>query len=970
MASVDRELFHQSDVLHVRDVVLSVDDDTTTRREKLARVILDELYEFVGLLDADGRTLEINRAALEGAGIRLDDIAGQPFWEARWWAVSNESRDEARAMVQRAAQGEFVRCDVEVFGRDAGIETIIVDYSLTPIRDRSGRIVFLLPEGRNITDKKRAEAELARRTEELQQLLDRVRELDAAKSNFFANVSHELRTPLTLVLGPVEELLSGGEPLTERQRLGLEVVERNALTLLRQVNALLDLAKVEAGEMQLNYARVDLAALVRRAAAHFDVLADQRTIRHLVDVPDRFEAEVDPDAFERIVVNLVSNAFKFTPDNGWVRCRLEPTGRDHLLLSVQDSGPGIAPERRDGIFDRFQQGRQAPSGGTGLGLAIVKQFAELHGGTASVTDAPGGGALFQVEVPILAPGTSYVRPVDPIADRRHPDAPGRPGAVGWAHRGPTGVEVTEPRRTRPTVLVVEDHPDMRRFVVETLRDEWRVVAVPNAEHALDVVDVDPPDLVVSDLMMPGMSGEQLVHELRSRPTAAQIPILVLSARADDELRVVLLAGSVQDYLTKPFAAHELRARVRNLVTAKQARDALQRELATQTSDLSVLTQQLIASRRALQASHDALERSGLRWRAVYENSAAGIAVLDLDGRVLDINPALQSMLQRSARAVREASLLELCHPEDHARMADDIAGLRRLPHGGARVERRLRRSDGSSLWVDASISIAPATARTDALVVCVVEDVTDRFEARAALVRAQNELARVTRSTALGELATSIAHEINQPLAALVANAHASLRWLTGERRDEAEAVAAVQRIARDAERASEIIGGIRRFLGRAGTHREPVDLVSIVRDVVTLVGPYARANTIELDVDVTGAVPLVMADRVQIEQVVVNLVTNAIEAVGAAAVPAVVRVTAGTTGVEAWVRVEDRGPGITGTIDEVFEPFTTTKADGMGMGLAISRSIADAHRGRLTVERTGPDGTVMRLSLPTSDES
>ncbi|MEZ5248469.1 MAG: hypothetical protein R2713_04370 [Ilumatobacteraceae bacterium] len=147
-------------------------------------------------------------------------------------------------------------------------------------------------------------------------------------------------------------------------------------------------------------------------------------------------------------------------------------------------------------------------------------------------------------------------------------------------------------------------------------------------------------------------------------------------------------------------------------------------------------------------------------------------------------------------------------------------------------------------------------------------------------------------------------------MAALVANAHASLRWLTGERRDEAEAVAAVQRIARDAERASEIIGGIRRFLGRTGTHREPVDLVSIVRDVVTLVGPYARANTIELDVDVTGAVPLVMADRVQIEQVVVNLVTNAIEAVGAAAVPAVVRVTAGTTGLEAWSgsRTEDRG--------------------------------------------------------------
>ncbi|MGZ4772340.1 MAG: PAS domain-containing protein, partial [Ilumatobacteraceae bacterium] len=147
MASVNGHLFDDEQYVHVRDVTLSVDDDDTTRREKLARVILDELYEFVGLLDADGRTLEINRAALEGAGIQLGDIEGQPFWDARWWAVSKEVRDEAREMVHRAGRGEFIRCDVEVYGRAAGQETIIVDYSLTPIRDRSGRIVFLLPEG-------------------------------------------------------------------------------------------------------------------------------------------------------------------------------------------------------------------------------------------------------------------------------------------------------------------------------------------------------------------------------------------------------------------------------------------------------------------------------------------------------------------------------------------------------------------------------------------------------------------------------------------------------------------------------------------------------------------------------------------------------------------------------------------------------------------------------------------------------
>ncbi len=963
MASVERDLFNGADIVHVRDVVLSVGDESTTRREKLARVILDELYEFVGLLDAEGRTLEINRAALEGAGIRLEDIAGAPFWEARWWAVSKESRDEARAMVGRAATGEFVRCDVEVYGRASGDETIIVDYSLTPIRDRDGRIVFLLPEGRNITDKKRAEAELARRTEELQQLLDRVRELAAAKSNFFANVSHELRTPLTLVLGPVEELLRGGVSLSAAQRRSLEVVERNALSLLAQVNALLDLAKIEAHEMQLNYVHLDLAALVRRAAAHFDALAEQRSITYLVDVPARLEADVDPDPFERIVVNLLSNAFKFTPDDGWIRCRLESIDGVHVLLSVQDSGPGVPPELRADVFDRFHQGRSGSSaGGTGLGLAIVRQFVELHGGTASVTDAPGGGALFQVEVPLSAPGTSYVRTGD--VDAAEP--PARTQAPFLGGRPIPGVEATEPRRNRPTVLVVEDHADMRRFVVEALRDEWRVVAASNAADALAVLGIDPPDLVVSDLMMPEIPGEELVREIRARPVFAQVPIVVLSARADEELRLGLLASSVQDYLTKPFSAHELRARVRNLVTTKTARDALQAELASQNDDVSVLTKDLIASRRALQASHDALLRSGQRWRAVYENAAAGIAVLDLDGRLLDVNPSLRTMLQRSEQSLKTSSLVDLCFPEDRAQMAADIGALRRLGRTGLRVERRLRRGDASPLCVYATLSVAPATARSEAMVVCVVEDVTERNEARAALVRAQNDLARVTRATALGELATSIAHEVNQPLAAVVTNGHACLRWLTGERRDEAEAVAAVQRIVRDAERASQIIAGIRRFLGRGGTQQDVVRLAEVVHDVVVLVEAFARVNDVTIEVGAVGPQPSVLGDRVQIQQVVVNLVTNAIEAMSTVTRPGrTLRITTGVEDSRAWLRVGDEGTGIDGDVEGVFEPFATSKPDGMGMGLAISRSIVEAHGGRLVVEHTGSTGTVMLLALP-----
>ncbi len=551
---------------------------------------------------------------------------------------------------------------------------------------------FLLAEGRNITDKKRAEAEIARKNEELQQLLDKIRKLDNAKSDFFANVSHELRTPLTLILGPTESLLTTGTNLTEMQRRDLEVVQRNALTLLRHVNSLLDLAKVDAGKMTLNYVKMDLARFIRTVAAHFDALAPQRLISYVIDTPERLDAEIDPAKFEDILLNVLSNAFKFTPDGGRIRCTLELSSENRTVISIQDSGPGIRPDLRGAIFERFQQ---APSGrmpiepsGTGLGLCITKDFVELHGGTISVSDATGGGALFQIEIPLRV---MYGNPVAVDSASIKPEFSVAPEASESRY---THLEADVATRSleHPLVLVVEDNPDMRRFIIEVLRGEYRVVAAADGSQALAMAIAEPPDLIVTDLMMPILGGDQLVAKLRALESLVNVPVLVLSARADETLRLKLLTESVQDYVLKPFSAHELRARVRNLVMMKRTRDALQKELATQNGDLSQLTQQLISNQRALQISHDALQESEYRWRAVYENSAAGIALADLSGQILAANPAFQNMLGYKEEELRNISLESITPEDDREQTQSRIAHLVAEGIREYHVQRRYQRA--------------------------------------------------------------------------------------------------------------------------------------------------------------------------------------------------------------------------------------------------------------------------------------
>jgi signal transduction histidine kinase len=410
-----------------------------------------------------------------------------------------------------------------------------------------------------------ANEELERREGELQRLNTRLREVDEVKTQFFANVSHELRTPLTLLLLPLDRLLAS-PGLDPGQRNLLEGARRNARTLLKHVNDLLDVAKLEAGKGHLDLVADDLARIVRLAASPFGSLAEERRIRYAVEAPESLPAQVDPEKVERVLLNLLGNAFKVVEPGGAVHIALAVEG-DRALVHVDDDGPGVPPPLREAVFERFRQldgDDRRRHGGTGLGLAIAKDFAELHGGRVRITDSPLGGARVTLELPLrAAPGVVVREPSSPAAPRR--DAAVllvdqfRAPAPMAASTGPAGA---------PLAMVVEDNPEMARFLAEALAPHFRVRLAPDGAAGARAALEELPALVVTDLMMPGASGEDLLRALRTSPGTAEVPVLVVSARADDEVRVRLLREGVQDYVTKPFAPEELVARARNLVAAR------------------------------------------------------------------------------------------------------------------------------------------------------------------------------------------------------------------------------------------------------------------------------------------------------------------------------------------------------------------------------------------------------------------
>jgi signal transduction histidine kinase len=423
-------------------------------------------------------------------------------------------------------------------------------------------------------------------------------ELDQIKGRFFANISHELRTPLTLLLSPLETMMHGRDrQIDPDSRSLMAIMHANGMRLLKLINDLLDLVRLESGRMEVKREALEMTAYVRGLIGAAQQMADAKGLRLQTSVEPGLGAVLaDRDKLEKMILNLLFNALKFTPKGGSVTLNVEKAG-EHLNISVKDTGVGISEKNLPFVFDRFWQADNSSKRkyqGVGIGLSLVKELTEIQNGKVSVVSEEGKGTTFTIQLPFLQPKPedapkSEATPTAGEADQAKTGTPASAQSEEWlgdlyrrAALFPAAIPTAETPAPAPSsqngglprVLVADDEPDMLRFLKSQLSTHYQVIEAVDGLQALEKAGQFLPDIILLDMNMPGKDGLQVCRELRAQAPTREIPVIILTARADEETKLVSLSAGANDFLSKPFSTTELHVRLKNLVESHQYQNKL------------------------------------------------------------------------------------------------------------------------------------------------------------------------------------------------------------------------------------------------------------------------------------------------------------------------------------------------------------------------------------------------------------
>lgn len=402
-----------------------------------------------------------------------------------------------------------------------------------------------------------------RHRDQINAMLLKVEQATKSKLTFFTSVSHDLRTPLSLIATPVEQLADAPN-LTADQKNLLHIADKNVRILKRLINQVLDFRKYDEGKLKLNLSEADLIADITDWTDGFREVARKRHIKFTVDLPKHLtqvRLAYDRDKLERIIFNLLSNAFKFSADNSHITLSLS-VGQDNFTVTVADNGIGITPEDINSIFDYLYKSEHLNPQGSGIGLALCKAFAELHGGEISVQSTPDHGATFSFSIPVRhveSPTPDSTPALDTASDFTELDTSSQPGA--------------EPSETGKTLLVIDDNPDIRTLIASILSDRFNVIQAADGSQGIRLAAKYVPDLIICDVMMPGLDGFETCRRIKAETSTSHIPVLLLTACTLDEQKAEGYGCGADAYVTKPFSSSLLNSRIDALI---KNRELLQR----------------------------------------------------------------------------------------------------------------------------------------------------------------------------------------------------------------------------------------------------------------------------------------------------------------------------------------------------------------------------------------------------------